>query len=60
MEGISSPRENDNYAPGQRADGTIVTMTPDQALKAIGERDAYEEAFDDDADVSDLDDDIPE
>lgn len=62
-EGISTPRGKDEWAPGQRADGSIIVMTPDEALKAIGERNAYEDAFgdmlDNADDISDLDDDIP-
>lgn len=60
---ISSSRENDNWAPGQLADGSILAMTPDEAAAALGQREADEEAFgamldgEDIDDISDLDDD---
>lgn len=60
---IASSRESDNYGIGQMDDGRIDVMTPDEAAAAVGERDAYDEAFDDEDefeedldDVSDLDD----
>lgn len=56
---INSGRGDDNWAPGQKADGAINIMTPEEALKSIGERDADEaalsEAFGDEDDISDLD-----
>lgn len=56
---ISGSRENDNWAPGQLADGSIPVMTPDEAAAALGEREAYEQAFDamlDDDDIDDISD----
>jgi len=38
-------REDDNWAPGQMADGEIVVLTPEEARKAVIERDAEEAAF---------------
>lgn len=44
-ESLSTPRGNDHWGPGQRADGSINIMTPDQARIAIAERDAYDQEF---------------
>ena len=57
----------DSIAPGSDADGKVVILTPDEAAKLLGERNADEEAFaplvgdeeiEDLDDVSDLDDDV--
>lgn len=62
---VEGDRPADDFAPGA-VDGKIVMLTPDEAAKLIGDRDAEEEAFNaqlfgDDVedldDVSDLDDD---
>lgn len=46
----------DIYAPGQQADGSINSMTVEEALKALGQREADEEAFAQMLDGEDLDD----
>lgn len=56
----------DTFAPGQQADGSINSMTEDEAAAALGRREADEAAFDgmlegDDVDdLSDLDDEFDE
>lgn len=50
------------FAPGEDADGTVTTMTEDEAAVALGQRQADEAAFgqvldgDDFEDVDDIDD----
>lgn len=53
------------YAPGEQEDGSIVSMTDDEAAAALGEREADEKAFglmldgddfEDEDDISDLED----
>jgi hypothetical protein len=63
---LSTPRGDDNWGPGQRADGSINVMTPEQARLAVAERDAYDQEFEtalqpeeELEDISDLDDPIP-
>jgi hypothetical protein len=65
-DGIDSPRADDNWGPGERADGTFNVIPPDKFAESIAERDADESAFaamldggdaEIDDDLSDLDDD---
>jgi hypothetical protein len=38
-------RPADEIAPGSNGEGKVVVMTPEEAAKSLGERDADEEAF---------------
>lgn len=42
---IEDTEGKSKWAPGEMADGTIPVLTPDEAAKLIGERNADEEAF---------------
>lgn len=53
------PEDEDKWGVGQLDDGTIQSFTQEEAARLKGERDAEEDAFDDD-DFSDIDDPIPE
>ncbi len=44
------------FAPGELADGSVVTMTEDEAAVALGQREADEAAFDSMLDRHDEDD----
>lgn len=61
---LNGERER-TFAPGEQADGSIVSMTEDEAAVALGQREADEQAFgqmldgddfEDEDDISDLDD----
>ena len=63
-EGIDTERADDNWGPGERADGTFNVIPADKFSESVAERDADESAFaamlDGDSteedDLSDLDD----
>lgn len=61
-----TPREGDDWAVGEMTDGTVDSMTEDEARLAAAERDAYDAAFDElldddeEDDFSDLDDPLPD
>lgn len=46
------------FAPGELADGSVVTMTEDEAAVALGRREADEEAFGQMLDGDDFEDDV--
>lgn len=63
-EDVEGERPADEFAPGAGPDGKPVMLTPDEAAKLVGERDAEEEAFgavvgdpEEGDDLSDLEDD---
>lgn len=64
---MSDPKDVDGkskWAPGEMADGSIDVMSEKEAAASKVDRDADEEAFDrlieDEDDLSDLDDPLPE
>lgn len=60
LEQVEGERPADGIAPGSDEGGKVVMLTPDEAAKLLGQRDADEEAFDellDPDDLSDLEDD---
>lgn len=61
-EGIDTERSEDNWGPGERADGSLNTIAPEDLAASVAQRDADESAFAamlegiDPDDLSDLDD----
>lgn len=53
---IRGERDEDRWGIGERSDGSINVMTEDEALRALGQREADEEAFDAEMDGVDQDD----
>lgn len=65
-EGIDTERAEDNWGPGERADGTFNMIPDDKFAESVAERDADESAFNAmldgidpvDDDLSDLEDEV--
>lgn len=52
---IEGARGDDRWGIGERSDGSVDVMTEDEALRALGQREADEEAFDAEQDGVDQD-----